>query len=733
MKQLIGWVVMLALMLSVIPGVAVAAEEAQTGLWDWYIPAWNTQITMAQEEDCLSFTYDRSTVGWNYVAAAAKGEFSGGDRFRFTMDLGEERGYTAAIMIRFLYTDTTYSDVWVNAQQGKAEYNVIIPVEVSATLQEVQLYPESPYDPFESQTVSIKLYEAAMVPSMENVGLGAWYIPWWDNKLTMAEEAGCLSFTYDRANASWSYFAAPATQSVGAGGTFSFVLDFGPDRGYTSAFMIRFQYADNTNADIWVNAKEGKAQYDVTVPYEATSTVSEVQIYPESPYDSFESKTVTVRLYEASLTVVPMVYEGLNPFYYPSWWGDNGSWATENPITVDWSNPTAMEVSYGSRSGSAAGWKCIIAEPTVAVSGGATLTMDLEFFPERTGNFLVSFYADGTSVHDAYVDVTGKRATYTVQVPETVQNAITEVRIQPENPWATELPDEASTLRFYSVVLTPKADPNEVEAYNLVLGDNIGVNFYLHLNSQFLQSANAALQVTVAGKTTLLPIGQPNENGQYVFSVGVAAAQMTTPIVLQLKADDYSGEEWTYTVADYAKYILNGEYSDETKALVRTMLDYGGKAQTYFKYRTETMANANLTDVPVYTVPAADDYATMVSGHLTGIKVFAATLVLRTRLAIRYYFTIADGYDYQFAVNSVPCSVVEAGNGMYYVEVADILPQNIDQVYTVTVTDDNGQTLSVSYSAMHYITRKYASSSASAALKALVNSLYAYGMAAKDY
>ena len=66
-------------------------------------------------------------------------------------------------------------------------------------------------------------------------------------------------------------------------------------------------------------------------------------------------------------------------------------------------------------------------------------------------------------------------------------------------------------------------------------------------------------------------------------------------------------------------------------------------------------------------------------------------------------------------------------NGMYYVEIADINPQDLDNAITVAVNE----TLTVSYSPMNYIVRM--STKGSENLQALMKALYNYHLAAEDF
>ena len=66
---------------------------------------------------------------------------------------------------------------------------------------------------------------------------------------------------------------------------------------------------------------------------------------------------------------------------------------------------------------------------------------------------------------------------------------------------------------------------------------------------------------------------------------------------------------------------------------------------------------------------------------------------------------------------------------MNYIEIADILPQNLDQQITVTIVSAEGNTMIVTYSPMNYIVRM--NEKGNSALRALVKALYNYHLAAK--
>ena len=94
---------------------------------------------------------------------------------------------------------------------------------------------------------------------------------------------------------------------------------------------------------------------------------------------------------------------------------------------------------------------------------------------------------------------------------------------------------------------------------------------------------------------------------------------------------------------------------------------------------------------------------------------------------MRLYFT-GDISGLTFSANGVTYAPV-AKDDMYYIEIADILPQNLDQQITMTVADAEDNALTVSYGAMNYIVRMNAKGSEN--LKVLLKALYNYHLAAK--
>lgn len=265
-----------------------------------------------------------------------------------------------------------------------------------------------------------------------------------------------------------------------------------------------------------------------------------------------------------------------------------------------------------------------------------------------------------------------------------------------------------------------------VDTYGVTLKDNIGITFVMKLSDEILSDSGAYITVTYDGATRIIPVA----NATGGISLDLAAAQMTVPIQLAISFRHGStGDTMTYTVKQYAQSILSGNYDDDIKHLAAAMLNYGGKAQKYFNYKMDALADAGIS-INELTIPGLNGTQLTAAGNLDGLQLYGASLVFRNKLAVRYYFT-ADTFpkDLQFTVGDAVLNPVEK-NGLYYVEVADIAPQDLNTAVDLQVTDGI-HVMTVSYSPMDYITRMHQNGNES--LKALLQALYTYHIAAKNY
>lgn len=255
-----------------------------------------------------------------------------------------------------------------------------------------------------------------------------------------------------------------------------------------------------------------------------------------------------------------------------------------------------------------------------------------------------------------------------------------------------------------------------IKWWNVTLGDDLQVNFYPEIDSSV--AATAEVVVTVGDKTETFPASE-------VVSIHIAAAQMNDSITVQVIQGEYAGEITSYCVCQYARDLLADGEKSQYHNLVRQMLHYGAAAQAYFGYNSDAPADTGITGAPQEQIPDAADREMVVMDRLSGISFSGASLVFRNRIALRFYFTAQDIAGYTFRVDGKEYQPV-AKDGMYYIEIGDILPQDLDQSITVTVNDG----LSVTYSPMNYMVRMNQKGAAN--MQALVKALYNYHLAAKS-
>ncbi len=285
-----------------------------------------------------------------------------------------------------------------------------------------------------------------------------------------------------------------------------------------------------------------------------------------------------------------------------------------------------------------------------------------------------------------------------------------------------------------------------LQGTSLSLAGDVGVNFYMQptVEGEPSDVAGLTMKFTLPNGTTEESQAEQKEVGNetyYTFTCHVAAKEMTRDITAQLYKEDGTAASsvYTYTVRDYADYIL--EHSDtyiDVQDLVEAMLNYGGYAQTYFNYHTDDLASEGVdltTEMNDVTAQTLAKYVRTVTGSVAGITYKGNTLLLEANTDIRYYFTLAEGADitaYTFAYGDEVLTPV-AKDGMYYVQISDIPAADLDQTYTLTVSNAEGSKQTIDYSVYAYAYEILNSGTYGTALDNVVKALYLYGVEAADY
>lgn len=264
---------------------------------------------------------------------------------------------------------------------------------------------------------------------------------------------------------------------------------------------------------------------------------------------------------------------------------------------------------------------------------------------------------------------------------------------------------------------------NPLKGTSVTPGSALVVNFY----AEVADTENAAMTFCVNEDTKTVPVSQAQhvEGNLYAFPCPIASAQMADTIEATF-SDSGNTYQTSTSVQACAKELFASKKWDKLAAadMMVATLNYGAAAQKYFGYNAEKLANAGYEKAVTAKIPQVES-SNVISGSASGISFYGASLVFAEQIAVRFYFTVSgDIADYSFSIGSEPVSK----NGMYYVEVSGIDPQDYAENITLTVND----TLTISYSPVHYISRMN-DKAENAELKTLVSKLYQYHLTAVDY
>ena len=296
--------------------------------------------------------------------------------------------------------------------------------------------------------------------------------------------------------------------------------------------------------------------------------------------------------------------------------------------------------------------------------------------------------------------------------------------------------------------------------HSLTLDGTIGINFYMDLSAveglkdtdymEFLQEGrNEPVRIPVSDAVTKTLKGKEYT----VFTYRVTAKEMADDITAHMVVDNVVGMDYTYSVKDYAEYILkNKTYSDHyLSSLIISMLFYGAKAQEYFDYNTEHMANQWLVDEG-YSCPYSESTDNSINGYgwsnakkissfanlPSDIRVAGSSLVLLSETTLNIYIGVPsdvidstlDDHIYTFSVEG---KEIKKSESQGYLVLS--VPVNASEICSwVTVNINNGEYFfkysPLSYSYMVINGKKFQDETV---LKELMRAFYEYGSAAGDY
>ena len=307
---------------------------------------------------------------------------------------------------------------------------------------------------------------------------------------------------------------------------------------------------------------------------------------------------------------------------------------------------------------------------------------------------------------------------------------------------------EAGVVSDNSALMGTTLTPSEgigarLGGHSVSLDGDIGVSFYMELSDAVIAHKDTAyMHFTVptgdgtTEQTMLVKDATTKEwenKTYYVFKCRVAAKEMTSGIKAKIIDGGKSGTEYTYSVKEYADYLLEhaGEREDLTKAvpLVKAMLNYGAYAQIYFDKNTDVPANSGLEaadkELGEVNITAPDTDFELPEG----VTFEGASLSLRSETTLSLYFKSSKALTFSVDGKTVETA---SGGGYHVARIRGIPAKELQNSFTLDLTAGTAGG-SATYSPMNYCYKVLTGGTESESLINAVKALYLYSQAAKRY
>lgn len=316
----------------------------------------------------------------------------------------------------------------------------------------------------------------------------------------------------------------------------------------------------------------------------------------------------------------------------------------------------------------------------------------------------------------------------------------------------TEIP--ANAAQDYTLYAKWSSVTGEkLAGYNLNLDGTIGVNFFVELPNNVVVSKDAYMEFTLPnGDKSQVSVKKAKRSGSYyIFTARVKAQEMTKDIKAKMVVGNQSGKVYTYSVKQYADYILNhtDAYTEAGVKVVKGLLNYGAATQRLFSYNLDNLANESMSDSDklIEDVDFSQyKYSVINDPDVTGIKYYGSLLNLNTSTNVKNYFRLdgdhsIDEYHFSYKIGNeekevAPVLSEQQGVQCYLIEIKDVKAYNLDQQPVVIIRMKNNEEtdgMQLIYGAFSYAEAVSRLSTPNENLVNLTKALYWYWYGARLY
>ena len=288
-----------------------------------------------------------------------------------------------------------------------------------------------------------------------------------------------------------------------------------------------------------------------------------------------------------------------------------------------------------------------------------------------------------------------------------------------------------------------------VVGHSLSLAGDIGVNFYMELDSAIANSDTAYLHFVIPTneqqfdtkdilvKNADTKFDAAANKTYYIFKCDVAAKEISSEITAQIIDGEKKSDVHPYSVREYAEYLLT-HTSDNTEfaaaaPLVKAMLNYGAYSQLYFDRNAGALANQSLTtaEKQLGVITAGDINKNSEANLPDDVTFTGATLSLKSKTTLSLYFKSKENRPLNLTCGGMTTET-QTINDEQVIRIRDIAAKKLSEDVTVNVSSQEGNG-TITYSPLTYCCKVLAKTDANPKLQDVVTALYWYWKAADLY
>ena len=241
--------------------------------------------------------------------------------------------------------------------------------------------------------------------------------------------------------------------------------------------------------------------------------------------------------------------------------------------------------------------------------------------------------------------------------------------------------------------------------HNLVLGDDVKVNFYLDIDTA--KAEGAKLEIGTASRKLLLELSELetkviDEKTYYIATFPVPAKDIGANITAKLVKEGETFTEYSYSAQTYIDAVkvaeVGGKITQELKDLVTALDEYGKNAAAVLAGGQQMVA---IDDSEVDWNTVAEASGTKAAGSVVRLNTFS--LDLKSKIRLRVYFEITSGSlsDYTVTVDESEVNAIAVEGNIYCIDYA-VYAKELNTTVDIEIAKGEETMLTLSMAPLYY-------------------------------